>query len=974
MKSWRRGCFILLVLGWNLSLSQNDLTKNVNPFIGTGGHGHTFPGAVLPFGMVQLSPDTRIDDSWDGCSGYHYSDSVIYGFSHTHLSGTGVPDWADILLMPQSSVTTLQPKDYASRFSHGKEKASPGYYEVKLERDNIKVELSTTLRTGIHRYTFTKGRRQAVLLDLLHRDKTLDCDLKIIDSVTVSGYRLSYSWAKEQHLYFVIRFSKPVSKIRYARNRKFVAGLNKHPGEKPQGAVFEFAGGNGQELMVKVGISSVSEEGALKNLSTEAGHWSFDTYKNEAENAWNRELRKVEISPRSDEQLKVFYTAMYHCFIHPSLAMDVDGQYRGRDLKVHTATNFTNYSVFSLWDTYRGLNPLLTILQPARMSDFINTFLVQYKQGGRLPVWELSANETDCMIGFHSVPVIADAFVKGIKGYDTLLAYEAMKSASNDALFGLPIFNKQGFLQVDDESESVSKTLEYGFDDWCIAKMAERLGKKDDEAVYLRRSQAYQNIFDDSTGLMRPRKNGGWLGRFRGTEVNNYYTEGNSWQWSFYVPHDLSGLIRLHGGEQNFEKKLDQLFNTSEKMTGRAQADVTGLIGQYAHGNEPSHHIAYLYNRVGATQKTVAMIKKICSEFYRNSPDGLIGNEDCGQMSAWYVFSALGMYPVCPVSGNYDLGWPAVESATVHLVNGKDFIVNRSGSGAVFLNGKTLSRPILPHQLLAEGGRLEFPANPEQAFLAGIPGETVKESDAAFSIPGLIPAPLISAGSQIFKDRLTITIAPLRQGSFECTYTTDGSEPSRFSKKYTGPFQIDSNCTVKARAFSVADSSVTSAGVFYKIKYPYQMTLNSITNVQYTAEGGLSLIDGIRGSVDWRKGYWLGVQEKDFECTADLKASKVVKRVSFGALQDTRSWIIFPKEVSVFGSLDGKKYHLLGTSLNNVKPDDYEIMLKQFEIKLDGSSPVRYIKIKARNFGKLPEWHLGSGCQAFIFADEIGIE
>lgn len=977
MKRWC--CTTLFVLS-NVLLpaQQTNYCDFVNPMIGTGGHGHTFPGAVLPFGMVQLSPDTRVDGSWDGCSGYHYSDTLIYGFSHTHLSGTGASDWGDILLMPVTEIQSLDNKMYASAFSHKSEKAGAGYYEVCLKKDNIKCEMTSTLRTGIHRYTFQKNKKQAIVLDLLHRDKTLDCDLQVIDSVTVGGYRLSEAWAQRQYIYFIAKFSKPFKKIRYAVKKDLQAGGKRVAGEKVNGAAFEFGTGDGI-VMVKVAISGVDEAGALKNLEAEALHWDFVKYRSDACEAWNNELRKIELNDPDKDKMKVFYTALYHCFIHPSLNMDTDRRYRGRDNEIHAADGFTNYSVFSLWDTYRALNPLFTILQTERTADFINTFIAQHQQTGRLPVWELSGNETDCMIGFHSVSVIADAITKNIGGFDKQLAYDAMKAASNYTGFSIPVFNKNGFLQVDDESESVSKTLEYGYDNWCIARVAQVLGKKEDAQWYLRRSQAFRNIFDDSTHFMRPRKNGNWLSPFYPTEINNHFTEGNSWQYSFYVPHSVNALIALHGGKNNFEKKLDELFQTHEKTRGRDQADVTGLIGQYAHGNEPSHHMAYLYNYVDRPEKTAARVSQICRDFYKNLPDGLIGNEDCGQMSAWYIFSAIGMYPLCPGSTDYVLGIPAFREIKLNLAGGRFFSVSsKPAPGQVLtgitLNGRSYLRSAISHNLVTDGGELRFISGDR---------DTAREKYgtgvyAVFSRnpaqQAIIPAPLLRSSSQVFKDHTLVTISKLGNEAVEIYYTDNGSEPYRTSKKYTAPVDVRSNMTLKARAYSRDDSSSVTTAVFYKIKYDYNISISSKANAQYAAEGAQSLIDGINGSVNWRKGDWLGYQGQDFECVVDLKGSKQVSSITLSALQDTRSWIVFPTEVHFFGSTDGKTFTPLAKASVPVQPADLEPQLYKFESSLPEKKTFRYLKVQARNFGRLPEWHQGSGGDAFIFVDELEIK
>jgi len=973
--------FMKQFLFWALSFfylseqcsAQTNLTSYVNPFIGTGGHGHTFPGAVLPFGMVQLSPDTRVDGSWDGSGGYHYSDNFIYGFSHTHLSGTGCSDLGDILLMPMASSPSPDNKLYGSRFSHTHEKASPGFYEVLLDDEKIKVELTVTPRVGIHRYTFPKPEEANVIIDLLHRDKTLACMLRIIDSTTLVGYRISEAWAKKQHVYFVIKFSKPFIKMEYLVKGSFKPQLTKMTGGA-QGGYFRFNVSDGKPLLVKVGISSTGIEGAVKNLEAEATHWDFDKYKIAAEETWNRQLQKIEVTDPDKDKMTTFYSALYHCCIHPSLNMDVDNQYRGRDEKLHTATGFTNYSVFSLWDTYRALNPLMTIIEPKRTSDFINTFLVQYQQSGRLPVWELAGNETDCMIGFHSVAVIADAMAKGIGGFNRTLAYEAARSAAGYTAFGIPLFNRNGYLQVDDESESVSKSLEYGYDNWCVATIGKLIDEKEDVSLYLKRAQAYKNLFDEKTGCMRPRKNGDWLSPFYPSEINNHFTEGNSWQYSFYVPQDIEGLIKLHGGRENFEKKLDELFSTSEKTQGRDQADVTGLIGQYAQGNEPSHHMSYLYNYVGQPQKTIERIHRICKDFYFNAPDGLIGNEDCGQMSAWYVFSSMGFYPVCPGRPIYNVGEPQFKKIKINLDNGKNFVITADASlnqpvKEFDLNGKIQLMPFLEHSALITGGNLDFKyaANASGNYGTKIP-------PPSFHFPPLIPAPLVVSASQVFKDKLEISIAKVNADKGLCVYTRDGKEPTRKSEVYKEqPFLVDTNTTVKVKVYTDRDSSATTIAQFFKIKYDYDIAITSTANPQYTSEGSQTMIDGIVADVNWRKGNWLGYEAQDFECVIDLKQEKEINYLALNFLQDSRSWILFPVSVSFYVSTDNKNFTLVGTMDNAIKPEDQEVRVQKFAKELTQKTNTRYIKIAAKNFGKLPDWHIGKGGDVFIFVDELEI-
>ena len=666
-------CLLAAVSGVLTAQKPLSLTGYVNPFIGTGGHGHTFPGASVPFGMVQLSPDTRLD-GWDGCSAYHGSDSVIYGFSHTHLSGTGCSDYGDILLMPDIGSVNLKDYGYASPFSKKDELASPGYYRVKLLKNNITAELTTTARAGIHRYTYPSSGQANVIFDLKHRDKVLASGIKISGTDEVEGFRVSQAWASKQMIYFVAKFSKPFKASALSSGEQISTDLKEVDGDNIK-AIFTFTSAPNEQILVKVGISGVSTEGARKNLDAEIPGWDFDSIARQASISWDLALGRIVAEGGTPEQQTVFYTALYHTLLQPNIYNDVDGQYRGRDLKVHRAEGFDYYTVFSLWDTYRAANPLYTIIEPKRVNDFINTFLRQYEEGGMLPVWELSGNETGCMIGYHAVPVIADAWLKGIRGYDGEKALMAMKHSAEQNKLGLKYYKSEGYIPADREGESVSKTLEYAYDDWCISMMAKSLEKQDDYKAYLIRAQNYKNMYDHITGFMRAKSNETWVTPFDPAEVNFNYTEANAWQYSFYVPQDLSGLMMLMDGRDQFALKLDNLFAADSKTTGRNQADISGLIGQYAHGNEPSHHMAYLYDYAGIPWKTQELVHRICKDFYKNSPDGLIGNEDCGQMSAWYVLSAMGFYPVTPGSGIYAFGSPIFPRATIILENGKSLVI-----------------------------------------------------------------------------------------------------------------------------------------------------------------------------------------------------------------------------------------------------------------------------------------------------------
>ena len=598
-------------------------TQYVNPFVGTDAHGHTFPGACAPFGMIQLSPDTRSNDyDWDRCSGYHYSDSLIYGFSHTHLSGTGCADWCDILVTPGNG---------PSRFSHAREKAEPGYYEVWLEDAGAQVRLAAGRRAAMHEYTFAKGHKAQFTLDLRHRDH-LDSAALHYGPGWVSGCRVSSSWAHNQHVYFYIEFSPD-------------AACELSDGGKKASFTFDRS-----KVTLRIAISSVSEEGARQNLLSEYPA-SLDALRKGTRKEWNGYLGLLKCPYKDEEHVRRFYTALYHTGIHPTLYSDADGRYRGMDGRIHRTDGWDRYTVFSLWDTFRGEHPLLFEIQPQRSMDFIKSMISIYEENGKLPVWELSAWETNCMIGYNSAPVIADAVARGLTDFDVEKAFEALVASSQRPEFGMDSFRRNGLVLADDEHESVSKTLEYAYDDWCVAQVAAYLGKTDEYERYMRSSQYWRNVLDPSTGFMRARLNGRWFSPFDPREVNNNYTEANSWQYSFFVPQDVPGLVEALGGKAAFEARLDGLFDAPEGNTGRTQVDITGCIGQYAHGNEPSHHIPYLYAAIGRPEKTEATVRRIMETLYSSAPDGLCGNDDCGQMSAWYVLSALGRYPLCPGAG-----------------------------------------------------------------------------------------------------------------------------------------------------------------------------------------------------------------------------------------------------------------------------------------------------------------------------------
>jgi len=718
---------LTIMMGWqNISFAQSSL-KYVNPFIGTEATGHTYPGATVPFGMVQLSPETG-NYNWAYCSGYRYTDKEIHGFSHTHLNGTGAMDLGDILIFPYQN---LSAKGYKSGFSKSSEKASPGYYEVNLSDDNIKAELTAAPHTGVHRYTFNKTGSAYLLVDLQHglvdkekelAGRVLESKVNIVSKTEITGYIRSKRWV-DKKIFFVLQTAKPFISASYA------------DGDRKRQIILNFASEKGASVEMKVAVSAVSIEGARKNLSETAGK-NFNAVLADAQNTWSTHLDKMTIEG-NDAQKENFYTSMYHLAIQPNNIADIDGKYRAQDDQIYTSPTKTYYSTFSLWDTYRAAHPMYTILMPDRAGQMVQSMIGHFNAAGTLPVWTLFGKETWTMIGNHAVPVIADAMLKGIKGFDYEQAYQTVKTTltkNGNPKYDWSILNKYGYLPADlVKIESVSRTLEAAFDDWCAAQMAKKLNKTADYNFFIKRAGSYANVFDKKSGLMRGKKSdGSWVSPFDPLKISHAessggdFTEGNAWQYTWHVQQDVQGLIQLMGGEKAFTNKLDSLFNMDSKITGDGSTlDVTGLIGQYAHGNEPSHHITYLYTLAGEPWKTQELIPKIIKEQYKNAPDGLSGNDDCGQMSAWYLFSTLGFYPVNPASGQYVFGAPAFKKAVINLGGGKNFTVEApevSGKNIyvqkIELNGKQYFGNTISHAEIMAGGRLVFTMGSKPAALA----------------------------------------------------------------------------------------------------------------------------------------------------------------------------------------------------------------------------------------------------------------
>jgi predicted alpha-1,2-mannosidase len=717
---------------------QREPVDYVRPFVGTQGEGNTYPGAAAPFGMVQLSPDTD-KELWETASGYEYSDSSIIGFSLTHLNGTGIPDLGDFLFMPGVGTPKFIPgskahpdSGYRSPYSHADEAASPGYYRVKLEDSGVTVELTAADRAGIIRLTYPETDSAFVIVDLAHvlRWNVIWSNVRVENDSTITGFHLVNGWAKERYLYFAACFSRPFDDYGIMKDGKPVIydtyrfrSRMEATGKNIQ-FYAHYKTRSSEVIMAKVAVSAVSAANATKNLEAEIPDWNFQGIQLKTRDAWNRELGRIEIEGLREDK-ETFYTSMYHAFLAPTIYEDVTGEYRGLDQNIHQAEGFTNYAIFSLWDTYRATHPLFTLIQSERDADMINSMLAHYDQSVEhlLPVWSLQGNETWCMIGYHSVPVIVDAYLNGVKGFDPMRAYEAIKTtAMNPRYDNVATYAQLGWVPFDKENESVSKTLEYAYDDYCIARMAKALGKASDHEYFMKRAGAYRNIFDASFDLMRGRDSEGrWRTPFdphlyvQGGDI----TEGTSWQYTWYVPHDVQGLIELFGGNERFTEKLDSLFLvTADKSQG--VDDIQGRIGEYWHGNEPSHHIIFLYSYAGQPWKTQKLVHEIMKTQYGNKPNSLCGNDDCGQMSAWYIFNAMGFYPVCPGSKCYVIGSPTVPKAVMHLSNGRDFTMTANNLSDeniyiqwVLLNGSMWDKPYLPFDELRKGGSLVFWMGPQ---------------------------------------------------------------------------------------------------------------------------------------------------------------------------------------------------------------------------------------------------------------------
>ena len=835
--------FALLACAGIACTQPSDPLEYVDPFIGTGFHGHTFPGAATPFGMVQLSPDTRSGD-WDACAGYHYDDRTIDGFSHTHLSGTGCADLADILFHPTTREEVVRDGAFLEQpyaFSHDRETASCGYYSVELPDEGLTVELTAAPRTGVHRYTFHGDGPRRVIVDLMHTITDERVDLRALrqeGASELSGMRRTQGWVADHQVWFWARFSEPFASVELLGDRQ---------------AVLTFAPGT-TSLTAAVGLSAVSAENARENALEEVPELDFDAVRARAEELWREALGRIVVEGGTREERTIFYTAQYHACLTPNLMNDVNGQYRRNDQSVATLpAGRRHYSTLSLWDTFRAWNPLQTLVDTTLVRDMACSMLDMYDATGELPIWPLASGETRTMIGYHAASVIADAWMKGIRGYDGMQALEAMVRSSNINAKGSDDYVANGFIPSENTRESVSCTLEYAYDDWAIARMAEALGCSDTAREYYRRALNYVNVFDGSTRFFRGRRSdGGWTTPFEEFATGRDYTEATPWHYRFFAPHDINGLEQLFGGRTPFVDELDRLFTLTSEEMQLDVADVTGLMGQYAHGNEPSHHMAYLYNYVGMPWRTQELTRRLLDEMYAPTPEGIIGNEDCGQMSAWYIFSSLGFYPVCPGSNEFVLTTPLFDRATVRLANGRTLTVTADNPrrnryiDAVTLDGVPVEANFVTYGQLMQGGELHFSLCEEPNLDRGTEPEAAPYSLTRGEV---VSVPYTTQSVSLFTEPIEIDLATTTPGA-EIRYTLDGSEPDSLSPLYTAPVRVDRSLVLCAKAFkpgAAPSRTLTLRAEKASFLRPVAASASQ-PGVRYTYyEGTFSRVDDIRG-------------------------------------------------------------------------------------------------------------------------------
>ncbi|AUP80065.1 GH92 family glycosyl hydrolase [Flavivirga eckloniae] len=978
-----------------------DLTDYVDPMIGTDAHGHTFPGATTPFGMVQLSPSNDFK-SWDWCSGYHYSDSIIKGFAHNHISGAGLSGLGDILIMPtmgkkttKSGSDELVDDSYRSRFSHKTERARAGYYAVTLEDYGINVELTATPRTGFHKYTFNKSGVSDIVIDPTHgvMERAAETSIEVVSNSEIRGYKSVGSGDKYRYAYFSAKFSKPFEKATITDNDKEIEE-QKLTALKAKGYV-SFNVEEGEQIEVSVTLSPIDYDGVDKNFKTEAQGKSFDDVLKETTEAWNKVLNKITISETSsDAKKRTFYTAMYHAFISPNIISDVDGRYavEGKQYKF----NSTQYSNYSTWDTYRALHPLLTIIEQKETSKMINSLISRDSQAGvGQPVWELLGFDNGCMIGYTTSSVIGDAVLKNIDGINYEEAFKSMYKAASDLskhsavydVSGLEDYINYGYV-TGETGSSVSKTTEYNYHDFVIAEVAKKLGKTKEAEEFHKRSIGYRAMFNPEDGYLYPVYSTGEMHKLNLSSWDDLipnYVSGNIWAYSAYTPHDMAGVIQLHGGKEKYATWLDKVFSDTSTLGGAQHVDISGFIGKYGHGDEPGHQMPYLYNFVGQPWKSQKYVNEVVTTMYSDKPDGLINNEDLGQMSAWYIFSTLGFYPVAPASLNYQLGAPYYESATVNLENGNTFTVkahNLSDANfyvqSVKLNGEIYNKTFISHDDIMNGGVLEFTMGEAPNKVWG----SLDESTSIGAISAKSPEILVKATASPYDENNSFFfsekhIATLKSNDSDADiyYTTDGSTPTLRSNKYKQPFEIKENCILKAAAIKqgLNISKIYEKPLFKSIfpllkeGYP-KITMNNWSEPNYGKEDGRLLFDEVVGSSSYGDGKWTAIKDT-FDVGIDLGQNHIVENISVGVLTDIGSWIFPTKSIEVYGGNSNQSLNLIG-KLNLPKADKFPKEVNRYTLPVK-KGQYKYLRVKVNPYGVAPEWHGAFGQKVWLFIDEI---
>jgi len=999
----RKYLLALLILT-TLCFGKNPLDY-VDPFIGTDGHGHTFPGATLPFGMVQLSPSNDFK-AWDWCSGYHYSDSVLKGFAHTHISGPGLAGLGDILLMPTVGKILTDPgteqnpeNGYRSRFSHENETASPGYYQVLLVDYDVNVELTCTERVGFHRYRFPKSDEANIIFDPTHHiaESIFDANIEFVSENKIRGYKESKGEAGTRKVYFIAQFSKKPKKIGITSNGKIV-NKKSSSGKKVKGFV-QFSTEQDEEIEVHVAISHVSFEGAEKNLIAETKNKNFDKVVAEAKTIWTKQLSKIDVNMLSEKDKTIFYTGLYHSSMSPNLYMDVDGKYKING-KVYSS-NHPQYSMFSTWDTFRATHPLYTIINQKITTDMVNSMVDRdaVNEVG-LPLWELYGYDNRCMPGYSTVPVIADAILKDIPGIDKEAAFTAIynaafnntKSSPNYDVNGIDEYIALGYVPMEIGS-SISKTTEYCYYDWCIARVAEKLGKTKEQKMFDDRAKYFASHFYKENGYLWPKSStGDWLKKMDLTVWDDglirNYVSGNIWAYSTFVPHGIPALIKLHGNEQKFAEFLDGIIADTTSLGGNAHVDISGFIGKYGHGDEPGHHLAYLYNYVGQPWKSQKLIREVMEKMYFDTPKGFENNEDLGQMSSWYLFSALGFYPVCPGDGKYILGSPLVNDAEINLENGKTFkIITKNNSKknqyiqSVNLNGKKYTKTYISHDDIMTGGLLEFVMGDKPKYKYGSKKKDYPDYKDQSKVQGKIIVKSPSAFMP-FETEIGNCFAESRIVELHCNtndvkiyFTTDGTSPSEKSNLYTKPLQLDKYTNLKAIAIA---KDLKPSPIFKKEYFPsladgkneYPKIKLLTPNHNYGNNDGSMLIDGKIGSLVFSDGKYTGFLGSDMVAVIDLGESRKISNLSIGVLDDMKVWIFPAIGLKIETSDDNENFEVIAS--RDLPMPDHEVPanLARHQLEFD-SQKTRYIKVTVQGTKKCPEFHAGAGIDSFLFVDEI---